>query len=33
MKRKNYGPLTPGDVMNAFKKVTSGLSDSVEKDG
>jgi hypothetical protein len=30
---EDYGPLTPGDVMNAFKKVTSGLSDSVEKDG
>jgi hypothetical protein len=30
---EDYGPLTPGDVMNAFKKVTSGLGDSVEKDG
>jgi hypothetical protein len=30
---EDYGPLTPGDVMNAFKKVTSGLGDKVEKDG
>jgi hypothetical protein len=30
---EDYGPLTPADVMNAFKKVTSGLGDSVEKDG
>ena len=30
---EDYGPLTPGDVMNAFKKVTSGLGNSVEKDG
>jgi hypothetical protein len=30
---EDYGPLTPGDVMNAFKKVTAGLGDSVEKDG
>lgn len=30
---QNYGPLTPGDVINAFKKVTSGLKDSKDENG